>query len=780
MDIAALGFEVDSSQARGAAKALADLNSAAITAANGAAKFEKTLRGVDGRFRSTNDYLAENIREVEALARAYNPVMAAQNAYRDEVLRTATAVKAGVITEQQRAAILAQTKERLEQASIASARFGQAQTVASHHVANLSFQLNDIGMMMASGQSPFMLMIQQGPQVAQIFQQLKQSGQSLGGTLAGAFRMILNPTTLVTLAVIGAAAGIAKLVTSASGAEGQLKSLDDTLSDLADSTRRISETNVALTSSAEQTRLKYGALTAEVRSLIAAQNELARIDAMQQMNAAVNSLTEAIRGPSGLWGALFDIGDGARLNELRMELGLSLSQTNALGVAMRNLNAAASSQDKLKALTEMRVLMQGFGQATGWADAELVAMYKNVVKAEDATRQAVAATNGWASSMSGVLGYVNAVGRALSNIGGGYIDYVAQGVEIELLKQGKTLQESSLGSARERARLESKQIVDGLKIQNDLVRKGAELVVNATKQARINRAEELAGLQEVARKREAAAAKAAGGGGGGGGGSARAAAAELKQAEKGFQSLRELLEKDTLFQFAEYEKRQAQLKAALDKRLVTQQQYQEYEAALRIQYFGTEYQQRQLQYDLELQQLKQALEQQLITRQEYDALMRQRQWEQISQLGQIRDAGTAYELNQMATAFGEAASMAGDYNQKFLKAQRIFAASAALISTYQGAAKALELPFPMNIAAAAKVIAAGLGFVSAIKSGGSSSGGRGSGSSASSATTKTEPTRQVLVRLEGDDWLVDMAENIMTQIYDQSKDGRVIVARDRS
>src|SRR5690606_14349503 len=228
---------------------------------------------------------------------------------------------------------------------------------------------------------------------------------------------------------------------------------------------------------------------------------------------------------------------------------------------------------------------------------------------------------------------------------------------------------------------------------------------------------------------------------GGGGGAAKRAAAELKQAEKGFQSLRELLEKDTLFQFAEYEKRQAQLKAALDKRLVTVQQYQEYEAALRIQYFGTEYQQRQLQYDLELQQLRQALEQQLITRQEYDALMRQRQWEQISPLGQIRDAGTAYELNQMATAFGEAASMAGDYNQKFLKAQRVFAASAALISTYQGAAKALELPLPMNIAAAAKVIAAGLGFVSAIKSGGSGGGGRGSSGSAASAATKTEPTR---------------------------------------
>src|SRR5690606_33190391 len=153
-------------------------------------------------------------------------------AYRDEVLRTATAVKAGVITEQQRAQILAQTKTRLDQAAAASQRFGQAQTVASHHVANLSFQLNDIGMMMASGQSPFMLMIQQGPQVAQIFNQLKQSGQSLGGTLAGAFRMVLNPTTLLTLALIGGTTALFQWLTAADDAASGAKNLGDGIDDL--------------------------------------------------------------------------------------------------------------------------------------------------------------------------------------------------------------------------------------------------------------------------------------------------------------------------------------------------------------------------------------------------------------------------------------------------------------------------------------------------------------------------------------------------------------------
>lgn len=48
--------------------------------------------------------------------------------------------------------------------------------------------------------------------------------------------------------------------------------------------------------------------------------------------------------------------------------------------------------------------------------------------------------------------------------------------------------------------------------------------------------------------------------------------------------------------------------------------------------------------------------------------------------------------------------------------QRVFAAGSALVSTFQGAAQALTLPFPANLAAAALVLAKGLGFVAAIKS----------------------------------------------------------------
>lgn len=857
MDIAALGFEVDSTQARGAAKALADLNSAAIKAANSAARIGTAMRDASGRFQSAAVLTAENRHEVERYAKAYNPLLAAQIKYTKEVINTAAAVKAGAIDRRQRIEYLRELKRELDgtaaaerkaaqareaarrefiplyaaskryeeslnrlnaaldaghltvqqhkaalntlnaayQSSVvASQRFGQAQTVASHHVANLSFQLNDIGMMMASGQSPFMLMIQQGPQVAQIFSQLKQSGQSLGGTLAGAFRMILNPTTLLTLGVIAGTAALYQWLTASEDASSGAKKLGDGIDDLKSKVDALGSGN--FTFNVETGKLEVS-LDKIVEKYGTMNNAVARhISLLQEANAVaagfanLNFMAGFEESFSNTLGYLT-----TRVDEVRIAFGTTNDAARDLIFLMQRAGEVKGITAQREAAEALRDRILDITGGIQNMTAEQVAYFVEVSRAVDQLRiaetqlsrntaetiSATAQTAQWEAAMRGVLSYVNAIGQSLSNISGTGIAVAAARVEADMLRQGKTLREAGLAAARETARLEGERRTSELQKQYGLWGKVLGAAETAARQLEISEQASLDILREQAREREKEAGKSSRGGGGGG--AAMRAAAELKQAEKGFQSLRELLEKDTLFQFAEYEKRQAQLKAALDKRLVTVQQYQEYEAALRVQYFGTEYQQRQLQYDLELQQLREALDQQLITRQEYDALMRQRQWEQISQLGQIRDAGTAYELNQMAAAFGEAASMAGDYNQKFLKAQRVFAASAALISTYQGAAMTLADPTLttwQRIAAAAKVVATGLGFVSAIKSGGSSSGGGKSTSSAASAATKTEPTRQVLVRLEGDDWLVDMAENIMTQIYDQSKDGRVIVARDRT
>lgn len=70
-------------------------------------------------------------------------------------------------------------------------------------VSNLSFQLNDIAMGLASGTSPFTIMVQQGSQVAQVF---NGAGGGLIGavkTLSGALAQVVNPVSLASYALIG-------------------------------------------------------------------------------------------------------------------------------------------------------------------------------------------------------------------------------------------------------------------------------------------------------------------------------------------------------------------------------------------------------------------------------------------------------------------------------------------------------------------------------------------------------------------------------------------------
>lgn len=95
--------------------------------------------------------------------------------------------------------------------------------------ANLFAQFNDIGVMMASGQSPFMLAMQQGTQINQVLDQMRNKGQSALPALVGALRSMISPVSLLTLGFIGfgAAAGQALI-----GLIGKSRELADTLEDM--------------------------------------------------------------------------------------------------------------------------------------------------------------------------------------------------------------------------------------------------------------------------------------------------------------------------------------------------------------------------------------------------------------------------------------------------------------------------------------------------------------------------------------------------------------------
>ena len=112
-------------------------------------------------------------------------------------------------------------KSSTANASNGAKQLAQGTGLARHEMINLSRQMQDVGVSLAGGQSPFMVLFQQGSQIADIF------GSSKTGTVGGAFKQIVGyvgPLRLVGLGV----AGIATAGFMASSAlTATLKMLDD-------------------------------------------------------------------------------------------------------------------------------------------------------------------------------------------------------------------------------------------------------------------------------------------------------------------------------------------------------------------------------------------------------------------------------------------------------------------------------------------------------------------------------------------------------------------------
>jgi hypothetical protein len=166
--------------------------------------------------------------------------------------------------------------------------------------------------------------------------------------------------------------------------------------------------------------------------------------------------------------------------------------------------------------------------------------------------------------------------------------------------------------------------------------------------------------------------------------------------------------------------------------------------------------------------LEEALAAKMLTEAEYMEARERLEQEHQSRLGQIRQMANESNLSMVLGAGQEILSAIGQNNKKAMKVAKVFGAAQALISTYQGAAEALKLPFPKNLAAAAAVIAKGIGFVNAIKGvndsggGGASSGGGGGGGGGSASQQNLQTMNFSIVNDS-----FGIGENIIRQIVGQ-------------
>lgn len=184
--------------------------------------------------RESAEVFQEQAREYERLGRAanalreiVNPLAAAQDRLNAELAEYRAMADAGVITTWELAAAQDMANVKFLQVSENIRRTGNNVRLGRHEVANLSYQLNDIAVMVASGQSPFMLLMQQGMQIGQILgpHGLRGGIQALG---QGIIQFLFNP---VNLAVVGFAALTAGAVYAFAKIRQEGRTLKDVLDD---------------------------------------------------------------------------------------------------------------------------------------------------------------------------------------------------------------------------------------------------------------------------------------------------------------------------------------------------------------------------------------------------------------------------------------------------------------------------------------------------------------------------------------------------------------------
>lgn len=174
------------------------------------------LTGVTPAIGQTTSSFLQQGQAIDDIRAKFNPMFGVIRQYRDTLGEIRNAHYQGAISADEMAnAISRERREALASIATLKARntavmgMASATRLASNRMQQMSFQLNDIGVSLAGGMNPFLVMAQQGTQIAQIYGfgqgGVGQALKDVGGLLRG----IVTRFPLVTAAVVAGTAAIA-------------------------------------------------------------------------------------------------------------------------------------------------------------------------------------------------------------------------------------------------------------------------------------------------------------------------------------------------------------------------------------------------------------------------------------------------------------------------------------------------------------------------------------------------------------------------------------------
>ncbi len=145
---------------------------------------------------------------VQRLKQQFDPLTVAEERHAEAVAESNRLEKAGELSMKSRDTIIANstkilndTKKAYEGAFTAQNKFGTGAGLARHELINLSRQVQDIGVSLASGQSFLTVLIQQGTQVADIFASSRGSVGGFLSELPGMLRAVVPAAGVAAVAI---------------------------------------------------------------------------------------------------------------------------------------------------------------------------------------------------------------------------------------------------------------------------------------------------------------------------------------------------------------------------------------------------------------------------------------------------------------------------------------------------------------------------------------------------------------------------------------------------
>lgn len=618
-----------------------------------------------------------------------------------------------------------------------SKAFGGQQKISTAHTANLGAQLNDIGVMLAAGQSPLQLAVQQGTQINQVFAQMGGGTKALRGLAAG-FMSMVSPMSLATIGIIAGGAALVQWSMGALGAKEDTETLEDVVGDLDSAVGDFNKSADNSLMTLDELQEKFGANAVEAQKLYASIVQLEKLRALDSVLDVSESVSDtfsqlikdvedfnAVSGRYDMNAALVIHGTVKALSE---EYGVTVEQAELLKAGVEGINAAITAPEKVTAMQSLLDVITSTKDVSGEVPKELRDVAVELARGVEQgliLNHSIEELEGNAASSKNQLKEAAQMARNLASAIASAAGFSAN------LDNGVRVLKAEISALQRGADASIATTIEGMKIRAEETRQkaiaaGQDRVIAdaqfALNSATIKQQEEL--LSQRNKLREAGKGTTNEGSGASSVGGVDVYGGDLERLIKSLQTERETVE-------AWYAESQMLLNDRRANELLSIEEQNM--AKLRLE---EEYQER---------------------------------------MAQIKDAEQQFNLETALSGGAQILGAMGSFNKKALKVQSVFAAASALISTYKGAAKELEKG-TFGFATAAAVIAKGMAFVGAIKS--ASSGSSSVGGGASSAPTVSDSgsgsaPQDVQIALTGSfaNIVGPMMDEIIKNLQKESKNG---------